>query len=137
MATDAWQVTRAGTLRLFRRGGQARQAAVETRLEDDAALVARSEDPERARQGLTPAWQLQLEAFLGEHPDAAAELSDLVARIQTALPQAQQNWVQNNIARENGQVFASQGGNVIVHQTPPGQPRPPAPAPDENTGNTP
>jgi hypothetical protein len=29
--------------------------------------------------------------------------------------------VQHNTARDHGQVFASLGGNVIVHQTPPGE----------------
>jgi hypothetical protein len=119
MATDAWQAARAGTARLFRHDGPARQEAAAVRLEADAALVARTDNAERARRGLIPRWQLELEELLRDHADAAGEVQALVREVRSLLPGAQESWVQNNIARDHGQVFASLGGNVVVHQGPP------------------
>lgn len=119
MATDAWQATRTGTARLFRHGGPARQEAAAARLESDAALVARAANAQRARLGLIPRWQLELEELLRDHGDAASEVQALVAEVRSLLTGMQETWVQNNIARDRGQVFASLGGNVIVHQGPP------------------
>jgi hypothetical protein len=138
MATDAWQTTRTGVAVLFGRGGQARQAAIEAQLDGDAALVAQDDDADGARRDLVPAWNRRLTVLLRQHPDAEDDLRTLVAEIQAALPRAQQHWVQTNIARDNGQVFASQGGNVIVHQGPgSGQLHSPTPAPgpDTSSGN--
>lgn len=119
MATDAWQATRTGAARIFRHGGPARQEATAARLEADAALVARAADAQRARLGLIPRWQLELEELLRDHGDAAGEVQALVHEVRSLLPGTQETWVQNNIARDHGQVFASLGGNVIVHQGPP------------------
>jgi hypothetical protein len=119
MATDAWQATRTGTARLFRHGGPARQEAAAARLEADAALVARAANAQRARLGLIPRWQLELEELLRDHGDAASEVQALVAEVRSLLTGTQETWVQNNVARDRGQVFASLGGNVIVHQGPP------------------
>jgi hypothetical protein len=119
MATNAWQAARAGTARLFRHDGPARQEAAAAQLEADAALVARAGNAERARRGLIPRWQLELEELLRDHGDAAGEVQALVREVRSLLPRAQQSWVQNNIARDHGQVFAAMGGNVIVHQGPP------------------
>jgi hypothetical protein len=127
MATDAWHTARAGTARLFHRGGQARKKAIEDQLEAGAMLVARAPDADRARCGLVPLWQLELEQLLRDYPGAAGELQALVDQVQAALPETRKTWVQTNIARDNGRVFAAQGGNVIVHQVPPGLTPPPAP----------
>jgi hypothetical protein len=116
MATDAWQAARTGTARLFRHDEPARQEATARQLEADAALVARAADADRARLGLVPRWQVVLEELLHEHGGAAGEVQDLVQEVRLLLPETQKTWVQNNIARDQGQVFASLGGNVIVHQ---------------------
>jgi hypothetical protein len=118
MATDAWQATRAGTARLFRHGGPAREEAAAALLEADAALVARAANAQRARLALIPRWQLELEELLRDRGDAASEVQALVREVRSLLPRMQETWVQNNIARDHGQVFASLGGNVIVHQGP-------------------
>jgi hypothetical protein len=48
-----------------------------------------------------------------------------------------QVWVQEIVARERGQAFGAQGGNVIVHQEgPAGQPPVPPPSADEPRGTT-
>jgi hypothetical protein len=132
MATDAWHTARAGTARLFHRGAQERKKAIEDQLEANAMLVARAPDADRARLGLVALWQLELEQFLRDHPDTASELEALVDQVQAALPETQKTWVQTNIARDNGQVFASQGGNVIVHHVPPELTPPPTPG--QSTG---
>jgi hypothetical protein len=70
MATSAWQEIRTGIVGLFRRRGKARQSAVAAQLDSHAALAAEAEDPERARQGLVTAWQLQLESLMRQDPAA-------------------------------------------------------------------
>lgn len=118
MATEAWQSTRTGVNRLFRRGAPAQRAAVSARLDGDAELVGQAVDAEGFRQSLVPAWQLQLNALVAEHPDAAEELVALVEQVRDALPADRACQVQQNIARDRGQVFASLGGDVIVHGSP-------------------
>ncbi|MFJ9870417.1 hypothetical protein [Streptomyces sp. NPDC101165] len=121
MATDSWTLARGGIAKLFGRRGEGQQASIEAQLDNNAALVVRADDAERVRQSLLPVWQLELESLLGEHPDAAGELRELIDEIRQQLPETQRAWVQNNVAKDGGQVFAVQGGNVIVHQAPPGQ----------------
>ncbi|MEU1182533.1 hypothetical protein ABZ464_33830 [Streptomyces sp. NPDC005820] len=130
MATDAWASTRAAVVRLFRRAGEGQQTTVRLCLEDDASLVAGASDAVQARQALLAAWQLRLETLVSQYPDAADELRALISASLAALPQHERHWVQNNIARDHGQVFAALGGNVIVHASPP-PPPPPAPEPPD------
>lgn len=138
MATSAWQEIRSGIVGLFRRRGKAQQSAVAAQLDSHAALVAEAEDSERARQGLVTAWQLQLEALMRQDPAAESDLRAVAERARTLLPSAQQAWVQTNVARDGGKVFAAQGGNVIVHQVPPGQAEPPGASADSGeTGGLP
>lgn len=118
MATDAWQAVRSGTARLFGRQGPQRQAAIEAQLEGNVGLVERAGDPDLARQGLVSLWQMELIRLLEEHPETEAELRELIAHARDALPAAQQQWVQNNIARDNSRQFAVQGGNIIYHESP-------------------
>ncbi|MGW2518567.1 hypothetical protein ACWC09_16435 [Streptomyces sp. NPDC001617] len=130
MATSAWQTARAGASRLFRRGGEEEQGAAAARLDDDAVLVARSEDAGRARQALIAAWQLRLEDVLRRHPDAGEEMSALVDQIGSVLPQVERAWVQTNVARDGGHIFAAQGGNVIIHHASPDRTAAPRPEDD-------
>jgi hypothetical protein len=130
MATSAWGATRAGAARLFRRRGGSLQA-IEAQLDGDAAVVEQDEDTDGARQDLIGPWKRRLVTLLREDPEAETDLRALIDKVSQQLPQAQQSWVQNNIAGHGGQVFAAQGGNVIVHQTPPGQSQPPKPATGE------
>lgn len=144
MATDAWQATRTGVLRLFGRastglqddagarpgdgaapeeGGaedvpaaEGRIALVAAQLDGDAALVARADDTAAARRSLLPAWQLRVQELLREHPELAGELTDLTERMRRSLPEEEQQWVMHVVAHDHAQVFASQGGNVVVHQ---------------------
>jgi len=118
-ATSAYQTAHSGVLRLFRRGGEKGQAAVAAELDGHAALVARADDADVARHGLAAAWQVRLADLLRQDPDAQQELRALVDRIGAQLPRDERAWVQTNIANGGGQVFAAQGGDLIVHQTPP------------------
>ncbi|MFE5859107.1 hypothetical protein ACFQ77_00950 [Streptomyces virginiae] len=123
MATDAWPTAREGTVRLFACRGQAGSAQVEARLDDNAALVGRSADTDRARAALAPGWQLELESLLTDHPDLVDELRVLIERVKPALSQAQQTWVQTGIAKDNALLAQSQNGNVVVYEA--GADRPP------------
>ncbi|MFI8083408.1 hypothetical protein ACIF6L_21735 [Kitasatospora sp. NPDC086009] len=118
MATDSWAAARDGVARLFRHRGEERQSAIEAQLDSNAALVTRAGNIERARQGLVPLWVLELESLVDEYPEAVTELRVLISEIESARPASQEAWVQTNIARDNGRVFAAMGGNVVVHEAP-------------------
>jgi len=109
MATDTWSAARKGAAKLFCRGLH-RQAHIEVQLDANAALVVQARDADRARGALTGLWQLELEGFLTRHPDAAEELGTLIAQIQAGLPEAQQQWVQHNTARDHSLLNAVQHG---------------------------
>ncbi|WP_079122818.1 hypothetical protein [Streptomyces abyssalis] len=129
MATDVWQGARGAVVRLYRRGGEEQQAAVEGQLHHHDLIVQRADDPDQARQLLLGQWQRDFARLLDDHPDAAAELSDLVEQIRRELPQGRDQWVQTNIARDQGTVYGVQGGNVNhYHQGLP-------PAPGSNGGD--
>ncbi|MFF1907205.1 hypothetical protein [Kitasatospora sp. NPDC058218] len=149
MATDAWQATRTGVLRLFGRahtglrdgtvaqpddgtapegGGpetmpaaDGQIALVAAQLDGDAALVARAGDAAAARRSLLPGWQLRLQELLRAHPELAGELTELTERMRRSLPADEQRWVMHVAAHDHAQVFAAQGGDVIVHQEPGGR----------------
>ncbi|MGA5424930.1 hypothetical protein [Streptomyces lavendulocolor] len=110
MATDAWQTTRDGVVRLFRRQG----AEVEGRLDEDAALVATAaedESAEAARQALAPGWALKLRTLLAAHPEYAEELRALLPA-EGGAPHS----VQYNTARDQGRVFGVQNGSIVIRQ---------------------
>lgn len=117
MATDAWQVTRNGFARLFGRGDSGREELAERRLDDAAAALARASDGEhdRVRLEMLPAWRTRLEDLLEEDPQAAPDLEVLTEQIRAQLPAVQQVWVQNNVARYGGTVFAVQHGTQHIH----------------------
>lgn len=129
MGTDAWQATRNGMARLFGRQGPHRQAAVEAQLDGNIALVERASDPDLAREGLVPLWHMEPARLLEEHPDAEAELQELIAQMRDALPAEQQQWVQTNLARDNSTLFAVQGGNIFYHEFPTAGRQEPSPQP--------
>jgi len=70
-------------------------------------------------------WPLRLEQFLRDNPEAAEAIRELTERLAAELPRPQQQWVQNNEAHDNSQVFGVQNGNVIIHQAPGSGSRPP------------
>ncbi|GAA3569142.1 hypothetical protein GCM10022222_61650 [Amycolatopsis ultiminotia] len=128
MATGAFRAARDGIGRLFGRLGPARRARAEEQLDEEEGLVVAAGEDERdqARKALAPGWQLRLGRLLEDQPDIEAELRDLIARVQDELPEAQQHWLQTNVARDHGTVLAAQGGNVIQYHAA-GKPAPPAP----------
>jgi hypothetical protein len=114
MTTDAWQAARAGFLRLFGRAEDPPQR-VEVLLDSNAALVAQAPDPVGLRQNLAGIWQAEIVSLLGSHPEAAGELGGLLAQVRAELPRTLQSFVQTNVARAGGTVFAVQAGNMVVH----------------------
>jgi hypothetical protein len=108
ITTEAWEVARKGTARLFRRDA-ARLAAVEALLDSNATLVATARDPDRTREALVPTWTVELENLLDEYPDALEELQELTAALRRALPPAQESWVlnQTNTATGNATQYSA------------------------------
>jgi hypothetical protein len=115
MATEAWAAARDRAVELFRHHSPDRRAKVETRLEADAALVARAGDAERARGLLVGPWQLELEDFVTRYPDVAEDLAALSTWIRAALPTPSEQWVQNITARDRSVVNAVQHGTQHNH----------------------
>lgn len=118
VATDAWNAARDGVLALFGRAGERRREVAAARLDADAAAIeaAPEGDRDEVRAQLLPSWQTRLADLLEEYPEAREELTAWVKRVRDQLPPGQQSWVQNNIAREHGTVFAVQGGTQHIHQ---------------------
>ncbi|MEV7601221.1 hypothetical protein AB0O91_28035 [Kitasatospora sp. NPDC089797] len=119
MFTDGWEAARTGFVRLFRRGGQGQETAVEAQLTSGAELVQRAEDTDAARQSLEPLWRFQLAELLRRHPEAVAELTSWVEQSRAAEAQTLPAVVQNVEARDNSRVNAVVHGNVIVHEAAP------------------
>lgn len=127
MATGVFQAARAGIGRLFGRIGPNQQARIEDQLDEEERLViAADSESDQAREALASGWELRLKQLLKDLPEVEPELRDLISQLQAALPKAQQQWVQSNIATGHGTVLAAQGGDVIYYQTP-GKQAPPAP----------
>jgi hypothetical protein len=118
-ATDAWRLARSGFGRLLGRGDARRESAEIARLDVLAEAIEQAPADERdeLRQRLRDGWLVRLGDLVEDDPAAAQELHGLVEALAPQLPESK--WVQHNTARDHGQVFASLGGNVIVHQTPP------------------
>lgn len=115
MATGAFQAARSGIGRLFGRLGQERQTAVEAQLDDQEDLVAQADSAGRdeVRKALAPVWGLKLARLLKDQPAAEHELRELLAHIQTTLPNAEQQWVQNIIASGAGSsAYGAMFGDV-------------------------
>ncbi|MEU6934387.1 hypothetical protein [Streptomyces sp. NPDC046385] len=119
MATDLWQGARSGAVRLFGRGGEERGSAIGAQLDEDAALVGRAEPDSAAdeiRAELLPVWRRRLILLLEEHPEYEADLRALVESVRAGLPDGRQVWTQHNTARDQGTLFAVQGGSLHYHQ---------------------
>jgi hypothetical protein len=114
MATSAWQATRAAVVKLFRRGEQSQQEAIESQLEGNAALVAQADDAESARQALVPMWRLQLEALLRDHPESERELRELIDQVRGQLP-AEQPQSQINVQAGRDAYTAARDMTVTHH----------------------
>lgn len=126
MATGVFQAARTGIGRVFGRLEPNRQARIEEQLDEEERLVIAAEGGrDQAREALASGWELRLKQLLKDLPEVEPELRDLISRLQAALPKAQQQWVQTNVASGHGTVLAAQGGDVIYHQTT-GKQAPPA-----------
>ncbi|MGW3327200.1 hypothetical protein [Streptomyces virginiae] len=142
MATDAWQNTRAGTHRMFRRAGatEAEGAALLILLDADAELVdgaAADEDAGAVRADLAPSWNRRLTALLRDHPEAATDLRELLASVSGVGNST--SWVQNVRVSGHGHAYPVQGGNIVIHHTgPAAEPEAPAqtPADGEREGRS-
>jgi hypothetical protein len=137
MATDAWNVIREAVAGLFHRLEDRRRAAIEERLDGNAALVEQADDPDRARTALRGMWTLELVALLREDPDCREELARLIAEADGA-PTGDQDtaaadtrnsasggdegtvFVQTNTVRGHATVFAVQNGDQHVRTDPGG-----------------
>ena len=133
MTTDAWEGVRAGVLRLFARGGEAKRQAAEIQLDSNAELMAGSDDKDRARLSLVSLWTMEMEQFLGSHPAAADDLRALIEGARAVLPPPQQLWVMTVTSQGGGLSVGVQGGSVVMHGV---SPRP-AVSPAEGPGAQP
>lgn len=110
MGTGAWRAARDGTVRLFRRE-VGRPATMEDRLDVQVRRLAKTRDPGSFREALAEDWENEFAALLRKDPAVQAELALLIAEVHATLPQPRQRWVQTNIARDRGTIFAVQNGS--------------------------
>lgn len=115
--TDVWDAVRRRVAAWFGRGDEDGDALA--RLDRTARLLRTAEDPpgELARQEAT--WQTRFEAHLErldeqDRERAATALRTLLEEVRQALTERGTTWNQTNIARDQGHVFAAQGGSVHV-----------------------
>jgi hypothetical protein len=86
-ATDLWGSTRAQISRLLGRDEPERQGQIDGWLDATAAQADRTgPDSHDALERQAQAWVVRLTDHLERHPDTAAELRDLLARLRAALP---------------------------------------------------
>ncbi|CAL9571502.1 hypothetical protein SUDANB145_04834 [Streptomyces sp. enrichment culture] len=121
MATDVWQETRNTVVGLFRRSGDGRGAAVEHRLDDDAALLRDAGAPDDVRRILSGYWSLELAALLRRDPSCGPLLAPLAAAAGPGASVLRQT----NTARDGAAVFAVQQGTQHAHWAPRTGDRPP------------
>ena len=95
--TDAFDGVRAQVARIFGRGEPDRR--IQRRLEETRRQLAAAapEVQVRAQEAQARQWGTRLADLLADHPEAAAELQELIAEFQPALPQAGGN-VTNTIS---------------------------------------
>ncbi|MFE0099801.1 hypothetical protein [Streptomyces sp. NPDC059009] len=111
MATDMWQETRNAFVRLFRRSGRERRAALETQLDANAALVQGSETPEDVQRALFAYWTLELAELLRHDPADREAVARLAASVDTGRgPGRAPAPTQTNAARDSATVNAVQYG---------------------------
>jgi len=114
MATDVWQRTRDGVLRLFGRAGPGLRAAAEARLDDDAALVGAATAPDEVRRALLAPWTQELAVLLSQDEAGRRALAELVAEVRAQLPGERRTPAceQTNTAHDSGTVIAVQHGDL-------------------------
>ncbi|MFG2721833.1 hypothetical protein ACGFW5_26635 [Streptomyces sp. NPDC048416] len=112
MATDAWQETRNAVVALFHPSDRRRRAALEGRLDGNAALIRSATDPDDVRRTLCAYWNLELAALLRSDPSGRAALARLAATVDGGRGRGPGDRVleQTNTARESGTVIALQYG---------------------------
>ncbi len=85
MATDGWESFKGRIAQVFGRGQPDLAQATAARLDQSRAALAglTGADLERVRTEQEVAWRTRLEDLLEQHPEAADELSALVAEVKT------------------------------------------------------
>ncbi|MET9857977.1 hypothetical protein ABZY93_01425 [Streptomyces smyrnaeus] len=114
MATEVWQSTRAGLLRLFHRGDEERRAALAAQLDNNAALVEAAAAPDDVRRAVLAYWSGELTALLHADSSCRQALAQLAAEVAAALPNERGAGVlqQTNTAHDLGTVLAVQQGDL-------------------------
>jgi hypothetical protein len=131
MVTDGWQSVRRKVAQLFGRGQPGSQ--IERRLDAtrEQLRAAAPAELDRVRAVLAGQWQTRFEDLLADHPDAEADLADLVAELQATLPMTVRD---HSVAAGRDVRVSAERGSVaagVIHGDvmPPG-PRTPGPAGD-------
>src|SRR5712691_9624573 len=86
MANSAWQTASKGIVKLFARADPGRQAAIQTQLDGNLALIQRAPDKNQARAALVGLWQMELARLLEDHPEVESDLRALIELIRGELP---------------------------------------------------
>lgn len=131
-STDAWGAAKRGVAHLLGRGDPDKEKLAEQRLDQtqqQLQAAAPGQKREQAHTELVATWRTRLADLLEEHPDAAAELQDLVEKIQERLPAVNVSAGDHGLAAgRDVKITATEGGMAagVIHGdvTPPGPTRP-------------
>ncbi|MFK0258618.1 hypothetical protein [Streptomyces sp. NPDC090445] len=122
MTADLWQSARGSVLALFQRADRGRRAALEARLDEDAADLGGTASPDDCRRERVRAWARELLEELGQDPSGRAALAQLIRELtDTRLgpPPGERrasDVTQNNTAHGSGTIYAVQHGDLHTSQ---------------------
>ncbi|NXY97530.1 hypothetical protein HYE82_24775 [Streptomyces sp. BR123] len=118
MTADLWQSARGSVLALLHRADRGRRAALEARLDEDAADLGGTASPDDFRRERVRAWARELLEELGQDPAGRAALAQLIGELTDAVPPPVErpaaDVTQNNTAHGSGAIYAVQHGNLHI-----------------------
>lgn len=113
---------------LWRRSGERKQELMAKELERSARELSNAPEPAQTQMRHEALWEGRLRDLLAEHPDASAELQELITVLRSVTSGPSAPNVQIGIARDNGRQFQVQSGDLHYHEA---RQEPPQSTPEE------
>ncbi|MBF9132760.1 hypothetical protein I0C86_27950 [Plantactinospora sp. S1510] len=120
VATDAWQSTRSGVMRLFGRAGERRAELAGDWADQTATAITAAPVEELAAVRLrsAEAWQRRLADLVDEYPELNEALRAWAEETQRELSVAGRTWVNTFVARDQATMYNAPGGSITVTHAP-------------------
>ncbi|MEF2526309.1 hypothetical protein [Streptomyces sp. CS62] len=119
-ATDAWQSTRGGVVRLFSRGDDQEEQRISGQLDRIPHQLEQASEAEQdqVRTALADRWRVKLAELLEEYPELEGELRALVEQVRASAPETQQFFTQNNHSHDQSRQYVVQHGTIVIREDP-------------------